>query len=235
MTSTRSVISFSSVRSSHLITLRNKLKNLVVVVDELFLETNDLDSVHLVLALLQLVVVIQQVVQFASVDLVHGHRHGEVSRVVLPIVYTALKKILHSDRLNAVHSVSLAGTGLSVSKDRDDTLVEYQIKNRTHLEEVKLLVGIVLIERIVKLEFIVFNSLGDAIYLVSAVMNNNLGVAHRDHIDLTIGKLVLENWSFLEADRNLHLVCQRMHPSCSQLGALRLDHMLEVNVDLDTL
>jgi len=133
--------------------------------------------------------------------------------VILPVVDSALKQIFHCDRLNAVHRVRLARTSLSVGEDRDDTLIEYQIENGTHLKEVKLFIGIVLIKGIVKLELIVLNSLRHAIYLVSAVMNNNLRVDDRDHIDLTVGKLVLENRSLLEADRNLHLVCQRVHPS----------------------
>ena len=208
---------------------------MVVVVDELLLQSHNLNSVVLVFALLKLRVVVEQIVQLAAVDLVHGHGDSEVTRVVLPVVDTALKQILHSDRLNAVHSVRLAGARLTIRKDCDDTLVEDEVKNGTHLEEVELLVGVVLIKRVVKFEVIVLNSLGHAVHFIAAVVNNYLWVDHRHYINLAISQLVLENGPLLEADRNLHLISQRVHLSRWQLGALRLDHMLEVHVDLDTL
>jgi hypothetical protein len=65
-------------------------------------------------------------------------------------------------------------------------------------------------------------------------VNNYLRVDHCDNIDFTISQLVLENRSLLEADRNLHRVRQSVRLSRRQLTTLRLDHMLEVHVDLDT-
>lgn len=46
---------------------------------------------------------------------------------------------------------------------------------------------------------------------------------------------MLEHRPLLEADRNFHLIGESVLLTCSKLGALSLDHVLEVHVDLNTL
>ena len=178
MTSTGSVISLRSMSSSHLITLSDQLEDLVIVIDELFFEAYNLDGVVFVLSLLQLSVIIQEVIELASVNLVHGHGDSEVSRVVLPVVDATLEEVLDSNRLNTIHRVRLATAGLTVSENGDDTSVEDQVEDGTNLEEIELFIRVVLIEGIVEFEVRVFNCLGHAVNLVSAVVDDNARVAH---------------------------------------------------------
>jgi hypothetical protein len=89
-------------------------------------------------------------------------------------------------------------------------LVEYQIENRPDLIEVKLFTGLVLAERIVKLELIVLNSFGNTVNFVATVMDNDLRVYYRNYIDVTISKLLVEDGPLFETDTDFHLVCERV-------------------------
>lgn len=48
-------------------------------------------------------VVVEQVVDFATINLVHGNRYCEVSLIVLPVVNAALKQVLHGQVLQPLH------------------------------------------------------------------------------------------------------------------------------------
>jgi len=50
MTSTRGIICFCSMSSSHLVSLVNQLKNLVIIVNELLLKTSDLNRIVFILS-----------------------------------------------------------------------------------------------------------------------------------------------------------------------------------------
>ena len=124
MTSTRGIVGFRCVSCSHLVTLLNQVQDLIIVVNKLLLESCDLDRVGFVFSELEFIVLVEQIVYFAAVNLVHGDRDGEIPLVVLPIVDASLEKIFHSNGLDAVHRVGLARAGLTIGKDCYYSLIE---------------------------------------------------------------------------------------------------------------
>jgi hypothetical protein len=69
-------------------------------------------------------VIVEQIVNLASVNLVHGHSHGEVSLVILPVVDTPLEQVLDCIVLKPLHRECLARARLPVSENSDRTRVE---------------------------------------------------------------------------------------------------------------
>ena len=120
--------------------------------------------------------------------------------MVFPVINASFKEIFDSNRLNSIHSVSFTGTSLTISKNSYNTLVEYQIENRPNLEEVQLLICVMLIEGIVEFEFIIFNCFSHTIHFEATVVNDNLRIGHRDYIDFSICKLVMEYRSLFKAN-----------------------------------
>ena len=89
--------------------------SLVNEVDDLILRGHKVLSKALNLYLLvsvfedfQHFMVVKQVIDLAAIDLIHRHRHGEVALVILPVVDTALKQVLHCQILQSLHSECLA-------------------------------------------------------------------------------------------------------------------------------
>ena len=120
--------------------------------------------------------IVEQVVDFTAIDLVHRNCYCKISLVVLPVIYSSLEQILHCIVLQALHRERLARASLSVSKNRNRTCVEHQIEDRLDAKAVKLFIRLLLAESVVKLERLVVNKLGNAIDFVLAVMNDNFRV-----------------------------------------------------------
>ena len=78
--------------------------------------------------------VVQQIVDLAPIDLIHGHSHCKVPLIVLPIVNASFEEVLDGQVLEALHRVGLAGAGLSVGENCDGACVEYKVKNGFHTE-----------------------------------------------------------------------------------------------------
>lgn len=133
MTSARCVIVFCGVNGPILVVLLDQIEDVVVVVNKLFLESGNLDCVQLLLAKLQLTVFVEKIVDLAAADLTHGHRHGEISLVILPAVDATLKQIFDSDAQDAVRCSSLARAGLSMGKNGHCALIEHHIEDGPHL------------------------------------------------------------------------------------------------------
>lgn len=235
VTPTGGIVGLGGMRCPHGIALLDQVENLIIVVHELLLETSDLNHIIFVLSQTELVVLVQKVIELSSVDLIHGHGDSEIPLMVLPVVDAPLEEILDSDALQAVHRVSFSRTGLSVGEYGDDTLVEYEIQNRTNLIEIQLFVGLIVRERVVEPELCVFNRLAHSVYFVFAVVDYDLWVRDRDDIDLTISKLLLENGALLEAHTDLHLVSKNVLPTFRDLFPLGFHHGLEIDVYLNTL
>jgi hypothetical protein len=51
----------------------------------------NLDFIILIFLDLELLVIIDQVIDFASVDFIHRHSYSEISLMLLEIVYTSIK------------------------------------------------------------------------------------------------------------------------------------------------
>ena len=93
---------------SHRVTLVDQLNNLLFRGNEVLSQPLNLDLLVLIFQDLQHFVVIKQVVDLATIYLVHGYRNGKVSLVVLPVVYTSLEKVLHGQPLQSIHCEGLA-------------------------------------------------------------------------------------------------------------------------------
>jgi len=210
VTSARRVVGFCCVSRPHCVALPDQVENLVVIVHELLFEAGDLDRVGFVLAKLEFVMIIVKIVDLATVNFVHGYGDGEVPLVILPIIDTAFEKIFYCNALNAVHGVGLARTSLTIGKDCYYTLIENQVKDRTHLVEVEFFIGLEFAEGIIKFELCVLNRLRHAIHLVLAVVYVYFWIYYRNHIDFAFSKLLMENGPLLEANANLRLIGERM-------------------------
>ena len=235
VTSARRVVGFCRVSRPHRVTLSDQVENLVVVVYELLFEASDLDRVGFILAKFEFVMIIEKIVDFATVNFVHGYGDSEIPLVILPIIDTAFKKIFYCNALNAVHGVGLARASLTIGKDRYYTLIENQVKDRTHLVEVELFIALPFAEGIVKFELCVLDRLRHAIHFVLAVVDEDLGIHYRNDINLALSKLLMEYWTLLEANANLHLIGERVRLLSRQPIFFSLDHRLEINIDLDSL
>ena len=100
----------------------------------------NLNLLVLVFQDLQDLVIVEQVVNFTPIDLVHGDCHGEVPLVVLPVIDSPLEQVLHGEVLQALHGESLTRACLAVGEDCDRTGVEDEVENWVHAESVQLLV-----------------------------------------------------------------------------------------------
>jgi len=73
-----------------------------------FSQSLNLDLLVFIFQNSQYLVVVEQVVNLASVNFIHRHSHGEVSLVVLPVVDAPLEQVLHCIVLKALHRECLA-------------------------------------------------------------------------------------------------------------------------------
>ncbi len=85
MRPTRSIVGLCSVRRPHFIPLVDQLEQLFFRLHELLLQPENLYLLVLVFQYPQRLMVVEQIVQFASVDLVHRHCDCEVPVVVLEV------------------------------------------------------------------------------------------------------------------------------------------------------
>ena len=150
--------------------------------------------------------VVKQVVNFASINLVHRYSHGEVSLVVLPVVDTTLEQILHSVVLKALHRKCFAWACLPVCKNGDCSCVEDEVKDRLNSEAIKFFVWLFLVKRIIELEFLILDEFSNPVNLVLAIMNDDVGVGDWNDIDFAIGKFWLEDGALLNDNIDFELV-----------------------------
>ena len=74
----------------------------------MFCQTLYLDFLIFILQNFQDLVIIQQVIDFAAINLVHGDGHGKVSLIILPVVDSSFKEILYGQILEALHRKCLS-------------------------------------------------------------------------------------------------------------------------------
>lgn len=79
----------------HCVSLVNQLDYLVLRRDEVFSQPLNLNLLVLVFEDLEHLVVVEQVVNLAAVDLVHRNGNCKVPLIVLPVVDAAFKQVLH--------------------------------------------------------------------------------------------------------------------------------------------
>ena len=179
--------------------------------------------------------VVQKIIELSSVDLIHGYSNCKVSLMIFPVVNTSLKKIFDRNALQAVHGVSLSRSCLAIREYGYNSLVENQVKNGPDLIKVQLLSLFFVIEAIVELEVLIDDGLGDSIDLVPAVMHYDLWIHHRNHINLSVSELSLEDRPLFEADTDVHLVSKGVHFALFELFSFVFYHNLEIHVHLDAM
>ncbi len=68
--------------------------------------------------------IIKQVVDLSSVDLVHRNCDSKVALHILPVVDTAFKQVSDCELLKTLHSKGFTRACLSVCENRDRTCIE---------------------------------------------------------------------------------------------------------------
>jgi hypothetical protein len=101
-----SVVGLCGVSSPHLVSLPNQFENLVIIVNELLFEPGNLDSIILVFSQIELLVLVQKIVKFASINFIHRDCNSEVPLMIFPVVNPSLEQIFNGYALQTVHSVS---------------------------------------------------------------------------------------------------------------------------------
>jgi len=109
---------------SDFIPLVYQIKNLVFRRNKLFHQALDLHFLIFILQQFELLVVVQQVENFAAVNLIHSNCHSEISLVTLPVIYAARKKVFNCELLKALHGESFSRTGLPISENCDSPCIK---------------------------------------------------------------------------------------------------------------
>ena len=83
------------MRGSYTVSLASESEDLFLRLNELLLQTLNLHLVVLVFQEFELLVVVDQVIDLASVDLVHRNSHCEVPLVVLEVAHPSVKQVFY--------------------------------------------------------------------------------------------------------------------------------------------
>lgn len=136
MTSTGGIIRLCGVSCSHPISLLYKFQNVVIIINELFFQTSNLYHTIFVLSKVKRKMIIQKIVEFASIYFVHRDSDCKISLMIFPVVNSSFEEIFNCYILNSIHCISFSRSCLTICKNGDNTLIEYQVKNRTNLIKV---------------------------------------------------------------------------------------------------
>ena len=113
---------------------------------------------------------------------------------------------MHCQILQTLHGESLTWASLSVGEDCDCSSVEDKIEDGVDAESVQLLIRLKLAESVVKLETLIVDKLRDTVHLEFAIVDDYSWVWNGDDVDLAWRQLLLEDWSFLNADIDFELI-----------------------------
>jgi len=72
---------------------------MVVIINKLLFQTGNLNHTIFIFLELQLLMIIEKIIQFATINLIHWNSYCEIPFVILPIIDTSLKQIFNSDIL----------------------------------------------------------------------------------------------------------------------------------------
>lgn len=76
--------------------------------------------------------VVEQVIDFSSIDLIHRNCYCEVSLVFLEVIDSPIEQILNCELLETLHSESLSRPRLPIGKYCYNTLVKGKIHDWPH-------------------------------------------------------------------------------------------------------
>ena len=132
MAARRSVVAVCCVGCSNLVALCYQIKDLFFTGNKLLLQPLYLNLLVLILQYSQTLVIIQQIVQFLPVNLIHGYCHSEVSLLRLPVIDAAFEKVSDGQILQCIHGKGFSRAGLPIREDGDSAGIEDQIEDRIH-------------------------------------------------------------------------------------------------------
>ena len=116
---------------AHFIALCYEFEDLLFAGNELLHQPLDLDLLLFVFKQFKLLVIVKQVINLATVDLVHRHGHREVATRILPVVNASIEQISHSELLKPLHCKCLSRARLAIGKYCDGAGVENEVQNGT--------------------------------------------------------------------------------------------------------
>ena len=125
--STGSVVAFCCMGRPYLIPLIYQFQYLFLRRDEVFSQAMNLYLLVFVFKNLKWLVIVQQIKNSTPINFVHRNGHRKISLIILPVVNTALKQILHRQILQSLHSVCLSGASLTVGENSDCACVENEV------------------------------------------------------------------------------------------------------------
>lgn len=102
--------------SSDTVAKLNQLKDFFFRLDKLLLQPLDLDFFGFIFKQLQTLMVIEEIINFASVYLVHRYCHCKISLFFLEVVDSSIKQVLNRQFLQALHGVSFTWPCLAIGK-----------------------------------------------------------------------------------------------------------------------
>jgi hypothetical protein len=127
MTPTWGVISLSSMGCSSAISKVYEVEYLFFRLHKLLLKTLYLNLLILILKNLKLLMIINQVIDFAPIDFVHRDSNCKVSFVFLEISNTPIEEISDGQFLQPVHSECFTRASLTIGKYCDYSSIKHQI------------------------------------------------------------------------------------------------------------
>jgi len=72
---------------------------MIVIINKLFFQTSNLNHTIFIFLELELLMIIEKIVEFTSINLIHWNSNCEIPFVILPIIDTSLKQVFNSDIL----------------------------------------------------------------------------------------------------------------------------------------
>jgi hypothetical protein len=72
---------------------------MIIIINKLLFQTSNLNHTIFIFLELQLLMIIEKIIQFATIYLIHWNSYCEVPFVILPIIDTSLKQVFNSDIL----------------------------------------------------------------------------------------------------------------------------------------
>jgi len=230
-----SIISFRCMGSPDTISEINEIQDLLLRRHKLLLQPLNLNFLLLVLQNLQLFVIVEEVKEFAAVDLEHGDGDSVVALFLLEVVDAFVEQVLDRQLLQPLHRVRLPRTRLPIRKHSHHSLVEGEVDDGSDGVVVEFGGGLLVRERVVEGEVLVVDVLCNSIHLELAIMHNDLRIHARNAVDLAVGKLLREYGPLLHAHADLHLVSWNVRSLLWESHDLLLYHLLKVHIHFDSM
>lgn len=167
----------------------------------LFLQTEHLNFIILVLEDLKLLFIIEQIEALSSINL--EHRHIKFTSIIF--LLSNSKNVIYCIFGDGINCKGLTRSSLAIRKACYDSIVKNTWQQVFDRKLVHILRIFVLIKSVVKGKVGVVNILGYSIDLDFGLMHHNFWITGTNRIDLSFCVLLLKKWSFPDANAYVHL------------------------------